>query len=95
MNSEMIEFDNTIKTVFDFIDKDDNTLVVITADHETGGAAITGGNLLKSKVKNNYVSGDHTATMVPVFSSGYKAQNFKGVYDNTEIFDKLMTIIEK
>ena len=95
MNSEMIEFDNTIKTVFDFIDKDDNTLVVITADHETGGAAITGGNLLKSKVKNNYVSGDHTATMVPVFSFGYKAQNFKGVYDNTEIFDKLRTIIEK
>ena len=95
MNSEMIEFDNTIKTVFDFIDKDDNTLVVITADHETGGAAITGGNLLKSKVKNNYVSGGHTATMVPVFSSGYEAQNFKGVYDNTEIFDKLRTIIEK
>ena len=68
---------------------------MITADHETGGAAITGGDLSKSKVKNKYVSGDHTATMVPVFSSGYKAHNFKGVYDNTEIFDKLKSIIEK
>ena len=93
MISEMIEFDNTIKKVFDFIDNDGNTLVVITADHETGGAAITGGDLLKSKVKNNYVSGSHTATMVPVFSSGYKAHNFKGVYDNTEIFDKLFKIV--
>ena len=95
MISEMIEFDNTIKTVFDFIDNDDNTLVVITADHETGGTAITGGDLSKSKVKNEYVSGSHTATMVPVFSSGYKAHNFKGVYDNTEIFNKLFEIVNQ
>jgi len=95
MVSEMIEFDNTIKKVFDFIENDGNTLVVITADHETGGVAITGGDLLKSKVKNKYVSGDHTATMVPVFSSGYKAHNFKGVYDNTEIFNKLFEIVNQ
>ena len=95
MISEMIEFDNTIKTVFDFIDNDGNTLVVITADHETGGTAITGGDLSKSKVKNEYVSGSHTATMVPVFSSGYKAHNFKGVYDNTEIFNKLFEIVDQ
>jgi len=95
MISEMIEFDNTIKTVFDFIDNDGNTLVVITADHETGGTAITGGNLSKSKVKNEYVSGSHTATMVPVFSSGYKAHNFKGIYDNTKIFNKLFEIVNQ
>lgn len=95
MISEMIEFDNTIKKVFDFIENDGNTLVVITADHETGGVAITGGDLLKSKVKNKYVSGSHTATMVPVFSSGYKAHNFKGVYDNTEIFNKLFEIVNQ
>ena len=93
--SEMIEFDNTIKTVFDFIDNDDNTLVVITADHETGGTAITGGDLSKSKDKVKYVSGSHTATLVPVFSSGYKAHNFKGVYDNTEIFNKLFEIVNQ
>ena len=46
-------------------------------------------------VKNEYVSGSHTATMVPVFSSGYKAHNFKGVYDNTEIFNKLIEIVNQ
>ena len=90
MISEMIEFDNTIKTVFDFIDNDGNTLVVITADHETGGTAITGGDLSKSKVKNEYVSGSHTATMVPVFSKGVGSSEFSGIYDNTEIFYKMM-----
>ena len=37
----------------------------------------------------------HTAEMVPVYSYGYNSSNFTGVYDNTEIFDKLKSIIEK
>ncbi len=93
--SEMLEFDKTIETVFNFADKDKNTLVVITADHETGGAAIVDGNLEESSVKIKYVSGDHTATMVPIFSLGPYSSLFKGVYDNTEIFDKLEAIIKK
>ncbi|MDG1337534.1 MAG: alkaline phosphatase [Flavobacteriaceae bacterium] len=93
--SEMLEFDKTIETVFNFADKDKNTLVVITADHETGGAAIVDGNLEESFVKIKYVSGDHTATMVPIFSLGPYSSLFKGVYDNTEIFDKLEAIIKK
>ena len=93
--SEMLEFDKTIETVFNFANKDKNTLVVITADHETGGAAIVDGNLEESFVKIKYVSGDHTATMVPIFSLGPYSSLFKGVYDNTEIFDKLEAIIKK
>ena len=93
--SEMLEFDKTIETVFNFADKDKNTLVVITADHETGGASIVDGNLEESFVKIKYVSGDHTATMVPIFSLGPYSSLFKGVYDNTEIFDKLEGIIKK
>ena len=93
--SEMLEFDKTIETVFNFADKDKNTLVVITADHETGGAAIVDGNLEESFVKIKYVSGDHTATMVPIFSLGPYSSLFKGVYDNTEIFNKLEAIIKK
>jgi len=95
MISEMIEFDNTVNEVFNFSEENMNTLVVITADHETGGASIISGNLSKSEVKVDYVSEDHSATMVPVFSFGPYSKNFKGVYDNTEIFDKLKAIIRK
>ena len=93
--SEMLEFDKTIETVFNFADKDKNTLVVITADHETGGVAIVDGNLEESFVKIKYVSGDHTATTVPIFRLGPYSSLFKGVYDKTEIFDKLEAIIIK
>ncbi len=95
MISEMIEFDDTINEVFNFSKNNRNTLVVITADHETGGASLTSGNLSKSEVNINYVSEDHTATMVPVFSLGPYSENFKGVYDNTEIFNKLFEIVNQ
>jgi alkaline phosphatase len=93
--SEMLEFDRTVGVVFDFANKDKNTTVVITADHETGGLSITDGNLEDSKVVNKYVSEDHTGTMVPIFSFGPYSSLFNGIYDNTEIFDKLEAIIIK
>ena len=81
--------------VFDFVNIDKNTTVIITADHETGGVAIIDGNIEDSKVVNKYISEDHTATMVPIFSFGPYSSLFSGVYDNTEIFDKLEAIIKK
>ena len=95
MISEMLEFDRTVEKVFNFANIDKNTTVVITADHETGGVAIIDGNIEDSKVVNKYVSKDHTATMVPIFSFGPYSSLFSGVYDNTEIFDKLEAIIKK
>tara|TARA_B100000073_G_scaffold320101_1_gene299518 strand:- start:683 stop:1651 length:969 start_codon:yes stop_codon:yes gene_type:complete len=93
--SEMLEFDAAIKSSYNFAEKNKNTLVVVTADHETGGASIVDGNLEESITKTEYSSEKHTAEMVPVYSFGYNSSHFTGVYDNTEIFDKLRTIIEK
>ena len=93
--SEMLEFDRTVGKVFNFAEKDKNTTVVITADHETGGLSIVDGNLEDSNVIIKYVSEDHTATMVPIFSLGPYSSLFNGIYDNTEIFDKLEAIIIK
>ena len=93
--SEMLEFDRAIKSSYDFVDNNKNTLVVVTADHETGGASIIDGDVEKSIVKTEYSSENHTAEMVPVYSYGYNSSNFTGIYDNTEIFDKLKSIIEK
>jgi len=95
MISEMLEFDRTVEKVFDFANIDKNTTVIITADHETGGVAIIDGNIEDTKGVNKYVSVDHTATMVPIFSFGPYSSLFSGVYDNTEIFDKLEAIIKK
>jgi len=92
--SEMLDFDNTVKKVIEFAKKDGNTLVLITADHETGGYGITGGDTEKNIIKTSFLTDDHTATMVPIFAIGPGANNFIGTYHNTELYDKILAAFQ-
>lgn len=87
---EMVDFDKTIGAVLDFAAKDGNTLVIITADHETGGMSLVGGDLATGKVEAKFTTGHHTAVMIPVFAFGPGAEAFAGIYPNTAIFDKMV-----
>lgn len=86
--NEMIDFDNTIGHVLEFAEKDGNTLVIITGDHETGGLTLTGGSL-GGKIEGKFSTKGHTAVMVPVFAYGPGAEAFMGIYHNNTIFDKM------
>ncbi len=90
---EMLDFDQTVGKVLEFAEKDGNTLVVITADHETGGYAINGGNLQDKTIEGAFTTGHHTAAMVPVFAYGPGAEEFMGIYENTAIYDKMMALL--
>jgi alkaline phosphatase len=59
------------------------TLIIVTADHETGGALIFPDGL-------HFKSKDHTGNIVPVFAIGAGAEQFSGFYDNTEIVGKIL-----
>jgi alkaline phosphatase len=87
---EMLDFDNVIGEVLEFAVNDGETLVIVTADHETGGLAINGGNMSKGTIEPGFTTMAHTAVMVPVFAFGPKSELFSGIYDNTEIFHKML-----
>ncbi len=87
---EMVDFDNCIGKVLDFAEKDGETLVIITADHETGGYALVGGDLQKGEVVGKFSTDYHTGVMVPVFAFGAGAEHFAGIYHNVEIYKKMM-----
>ena len=87
---EMLDFDRVIGKVFEFAEQDGNTLVIITADHETGGMGLNKGNFEKGIVKAGYTTGNHTGVMVPVFAYGPGSEKFRGIYENTDIFYKMM-----
>lgn len=89
---ETLDFDKTVGAVLNFAEKDGETLVIITADHETGGYAIVDGDIEKGDVTGKFSTDRHTATMVPVFAFGPGAEEFMGIYDNTEIFDKCVKL---
>lgn len=86
--TEFIDFDLALKEAVDFAERDGNTLVVVTADHETGGFAIQTTSTMDSLV-TAFTSDYHTATMIPVYALGPHADNFKGIYENTMIYDKM------
>lgn len=86
--SEMIDFDKAIGAVLDFAKKDGQTLVIVTADHETGGYAINPGSTWDS-IRAGFTTEHHTATLVPVFAWGPGAKLFSGMYENTAIYGKM------
>ena len=87
---ELLDFDKVVGAALDFAKRDKNTLVIVTADHETGGTAIVDGNIQLGAVTSNFATTTHTAVMVPVFAYGCGAEQFGGVYQNTQLFYKII-----
>ena len=91
---EMKDFDKVIGEALDFAEKDGNTLVVVTADHETGGFALSSAKVRKQDdyrgLAPTFSTGGHTAALIPVFAYGPGAEHFKGIYQNQEIFGKML-----
>ena len=87
---ETLDFDRAVAKALEFASTNKETLVVVTADHETGGMSIEGGCIKEGVVKANYTTGNHSAVMVPVFAYGAGAQKFSGVYNNTDVFNKMI-----
>jgi len=99
--SELIDFDETIGRVLDFAEQDGETLVIVTSDHETGGFTLAGenytakdGNIYSSytKLDPKFSTGGHSATLIPVFAYGPGSELFSGVYDNSDIFHKIIKL---
>lgn len=90
---EMLDFDRTIGKVLEFAEKDGKTLVIVTADHETGGLTLVGGDMKTGEVRGRFSTEGHTGIMVPVFAYGPGAEYFSGINENTSFFDKLVKVL--
>ncbi|MGA9294557.1 MAG: alkaline phosphatase [Ignavibacteriaceae bacterium] len=88
--NEMFDFDRTIGEVLKWAAKDGETLVIVTADHETGGWTLLGGDIASGKVSGSFSTKDHSGVMVPVYSFGPQAEIFSGIFENTELFNKMI-----
>ncbi|WP_418990714.1 alkaline phosphatase [Alistipes sp.] len=91
---EMLSFDRAVAEALRFADENGETLVVVTADHETGGLVLLDGDEQSGRILGVYVTDDHTPAMLPVFAYGPGADRFLGVYLNTEIARRIQSLIE-
>lgn len=92
---EVVDFDNVIGEVLQFAREDGETLVIVTADHETGGLGINGGNMSTGEIEPGFTTMGHTGVMVPVLAYGPQSELFSGIYENTEIFFKMLKALGK
>ncbi len=85
---EMLDFDNAIGVILEFAKQSGETLVIVTADHETGGYAINTGSAM-GKIVPGFTTDKHTGALIPVFAYGPGAELFSGIYENTAIYEKM------
>lgn len=90
---DMLDFDRTVGEVLEFAAADRQTLVIVTADHETGGMALTGGDLTTGMVRGSFPTSGHTSVMVPIFAWGPGADSFMGIMENTDLYAKMRRLL--
>ena len=98
MIAEMNDFNEVVNSVMDFAENDGETLVIVTADHETGGftlgaAGRNGYDADYSTIQPTFATTNHSASLVPVFAFGPGSEEFTGIYENTEIFHKIVSLV--
>ena len=101
LKREMQDFDEAVELALDYATQNPDTLVIATADHETGGLLIESSsptNYTAPEVKFSFNTGigygSHTGVPVPVYAYGPGSENFTGTLDNTDIFYAMLEAVK-
>jgi alkaline phosphatase len=94
--SELLAFDDAVRVVQDWIaahrGRAEETLLIVLADHETGGLALVGPDERPAgrgpvTVTPNWATTHHTAADAPIWSSGPGSAALGGLIDNTKVYE--------
>lgn len=95
--AEMRDFEAAVSEAMRFADSHPGTLLVVTADHETGGLSMPSSKAdftaSESGLEYKYGSSSHTGILVPVYLYGTGAERINGLLDNTELSCRLMALL--
>lgn len=93
---ETIDFDRATATGLDYAQRSGDTLVLVTADHESGGYTLLDGSVKDKKIsRSDFVTKHHTAEMVPLFAYGPGSHVFGGIHDNTFLGQTLKQYVQE
>ncbi len=93
MIKEELDFDKAVTAAIKFAEKDGNTLVVISADHETGGLTLYKGDPAKGTTEGRFCTENHTPVPVPIFAYGPSSHDFMGKQGNEEVARKIIRLL--
>ena len=90
MVDELVDFSYAIQIALDYAEEHGNTLVVVTADHETGGLTLPDLASTYTNVSFHYSTRSHTCLPVMVYAYGPGAEQFTGWMQNRELKGKIL-----
>lgn len=93
MVGEVLDFDKAVEAAVRFAEKDGRTLVLVSADHETGALSLRDGNPAEGRMKGIFVSRGHTSIPVPIFAYGPCSQEFMGMQENSDVGNKIARLL--
>lgn len=83
---EMYQFDSAIAVAMKYVALHPDTVIIVTADHETGGLYFPQEGYTENG-KYRYLSEEHTSINVPVYAVGHGTDALGGIMENTDIAD--------
>ena len=92
---ETLDFDKAIEAAIRFAEQDGHTLVIISADHETGATILNRANPETGHAYGIFASKSHTPMMVPLFAYGPHSLEFAGVQENSDVARKIIQILSR
>lgn len=95
MVEEVLDFDLAVGTVLEWMQQHPDTLLVITADHQTGGLSLLDGDAAEGTVQGVFTTKGHSGVCVPVYAAGAGAAAFTGTHDNTQIYALLKAAMQQ
>ena len=98
--AETLEFDLAIRTMMERLQAAgelEQTLIVVTADHETGGMGLNGPSGIpgpENPLKSGWTTKGHTAVPPLIWARGPAAERFAGKLDNTDIATHIKELLK-
>jgi len=83
---ETTAFSAAVQEAIDWAGSRTDTLIIVTADHETGGLTVLADNGAGNAPTVSWSTGSHTATNVPIYAWGLHANEVLPLMDNTDVF---------
>ncbi len=93
MVNETLDFDKAVEEAIRFAEKDGHTLVIISADHETGGVTLSRGVPDDGYIQGVFASRGHSPIMVPLFAYGPFSREFTGIQENSDVSNKIYSLL--
>ena len=98
--AEMLGLDAALGVALEYQERNPGTLVVLAADHETGGVYLpgdvvqqAGSEPVRPSMVFKYGVSSHTAALIPLFAAGPGAQRFGGLKHNDEVGRILLDLV--